>query len=243
MDPFTALQLLELGLEVSEQIRLHRAQIEQQEMDERIQELGAAISQTKAHLQEAITVVGEKIIEKIESDKFEQFQSRINNMEMLIQINNSKDLFSYALQLKESVDYARNRVSEGKHNWLAPYLTVLPLFALALKIQGGDTAKLDQQFANAIEDWKHQTLNLVTQSLLEVTDEIPWAHIQNVLNNSENSVAQLAEHCQGILTEFEVEEKEEDDSTFPMCPKGHGRTREWPGKEFRCWTCGWPDKG
>jgi uncharacterized protein with HEPN domain len=215
-------------------------------MDGRIQELSAAISQAQAHLQEAINVVGEKIIEKIESDKFEQFQSRIGNMEMLIQLNNTKELFSYALQLKESVDYARNRVNEGKYSWLIPYLTGLPLFALALRIQGEDTSKLDQQFANAVERWKQLTLDSVAENLFQVDVKIPWPLIHNVLNNTENSITELSEFCESKLVEYEddeesEEEEQEEDPGFPLCPRGHGRTKLWIDK-YRCYKCGWPAK-
>lgn len=228
---------------MSKEIRLHRDQLQNQEIDGRIQELGAAIAQTQAHLQEAINVIGEKIIEKIESDKFEQFQSRIGNMELLIRLNNTKELFSYALQFKESVDYARNRVNEGKYNWLIPYLAGLPLFALALRIQGEDTSKLDQQFANAIDVWRQRTLDNVSECLFQANIKLPWPLIQNVLNNTENCVAELSHFCESTLIESEdgeeSEEEQEHTTVFPLCPRGHGRTKLWIDK-YRCYECGWP---
>jgi DNA polymerase elongation subunit (family B) len=68
------------------------------------------IANSTSSLKEAISIGIDKIIDKIEQDKLEELISRINNIDLLLRIKRHEQLLPYILQLRESVDYAKNRL-------------------------------------------------------------------------------------------------------------------------------------
>ena len=184
------LKLISLGIGVARQaVALHQS-IENRERNEaqRKDALQEVIRGSTQSLKEAIDVSADRIIDKMEQDKLENLISRINNIDMLLRMNKPDEVLSYVLQLKETVDYARNRVDEGKEHWLMPYMTGVAMVAATFDYLGEVDHGTSKELEGLLQKAKERVLDDVTSALVKSGQSVPWDTVRGVLADEEGAV-------------------------------------------------------
>ena len=134
-----------------------------------------------------------QIIEKIERDKLEELISRIKNLDMLLKLGKTDQLLQYVLHVKESVDYAKNRLAEGKNYWLMPYITGLSLVTATFSYIGNEIPEETENLNQFIAKTKVYILDTVTKELVTTGKPIRWELVEDVLTDKEHSVEMFVE--------------------------------------------------
>lgn len=129
------------------------------------------------------------IIGKIEADKLEQLQSRIQNLGFVIRVGKVNDALTYILTVKESVDYAENRLREGKAEWLGATIIGRATIVAALshlKLEAAEEARALKQICIQA---RHQMLDQVVAYRLSRGQPLPWEQIHAFLDSRVDGAA------------------------------------------------------
>ncbi|NEX60052.1 hypothetical protein [Noviherbaspirillum galbum] len=131
------------------------------------------------------------IIAKIENDKLEELRSRIQSLGFLLKIEKKDEAFRYMLTLKESVDYALNRVNEGKTEWLSPCILGKSVFIATLEYcaVSADTERVE--LSRICKEAKHTLLNVIVPQILSNGGQVPWDQVEAFLVGTSNSLLEL----------------------------------------------------
>lgn len=154
------------------------------------QQLKELIETSNSSLKEAIYIGIDKVINKIEKDKLEELISRINNINLLFRIKRHEQLLPYVLQLRESVDYAKNRLSEGKQHWLMPYMIGLGMVCATFSYLGEQDFSASKELERLVYDTKKMVLDEVSKVLVKQGQDIPWDLVKRVLDNDAGAIDQ-----------------------------------------------------
>ena len=201
MDPFTVIALIEGGFALAQGVLqvLDNHQARQQGDASGTSERGAqaadlnalqralalSVDSAASYLAERIAEVALAIVSKLESDKLEELRSRISNTALVLRMERANDSLAYTLSLKESADYARNRVREGKIQWFGPWLTAEALFAALLSATPSSSANHASALAEVLRESRHRILDLTIPHLVNSNRPIPWDTVSLFLSGAE----------------------------------------------------------
>lgn len=156
-----------------------------------ILELRTLITSSTACLQEAIQFEADRIIQKLEQDKMEELMSRLNNLNMLLQLQEREQLFRYVMTVQESVDYAENRYKENKAHWFLPYITGKAMVVATLTYLRKKPVDPAQELQVMIEKTTRQILDEVARTLIHSGKTLPWDIVREVLEGQEGSLERI----------------------------------------------------
>jgi hypothetical protein len=191
MDPAT-LALLEVGFSVAG--KLFDFMDAPQAAEPRVRELEAFVSASVQQLDQSIRGGVFTIIEKIERDNLELLISRARNLSNLLDMERTDQALQYAMTVRESVDYARNRLDEGKEHWLGPYLAGNSIYLAALEAAGERHEREVASFGEFLTRTKVQVLDLVAPRILQSGGGLPWLDIAAFLNGGTEALPALLRH-------------------------------------------------
>jgi len=181
------LELISLGLDLADKvIGLCRGNDKLQE--DRLIDL---IGDSTESLKNAIQIGAEQVIYKIEQDKMEELISRLKNIDMLIRMKNQEHLLGYLLQVQESVDYAKNRLDEGKQQWFTPYLIGKSMVYAAFTYIGNESPQMRQELLQTLDDIKIKILDEISLTLIQNGRTIPWHVVKDFLDNKTGSLNEI----------------------------------------------------
>jgi hypothetical protein len=150
------------------------------------------------------------IIDKIESDKYEEFIARFSNLRSLIELDVDESvLWSSILPLQESKLYAKNRLNEGKLSWLVPYLSTLTLLCKVYQKLEKPSPELELELSNIADYIVFELFKTVVLFYTQRELEIPWRKLQSILSRDFETVDVLVCEMQKIL------KVEEDSEIYP----------------------------
>jgi len=168
------------------------------------------ISDSTESLKTAIQMGADQVIYKIEQDKLEELISRLNNMDMLIRMKNQDHLLAYLLQVQESVDYAKNRLNEGKEQWFTPYLIGKAMIYAAFTYIGNESPQIKQELLQTLEEAKIKILDEVSLTLIQNGRSIPWHIVKDVLDNKAGSLGEIVKLLPDKNAELEKPESQQE---------------------------------
>jgi hypothetical protein len=142
-------------------------------------------------LKNVIQMSANQVIHKIEQDKMEELISRLKNIDLLLRMKNRDNLLNYLLLVQESVDYAQNRVNEGKFQWATVYLVGKSMIYAAFTYLGNESPQIEQELLRGLEEAKFKILDEISAVFIQSGRAIPWQSIKNVLDNKTNSLNDL----------------------------------------------------
>lgn len=129
------------------------------------------------------------IIGKIEADKLEQLQSRIQNLGFVIRVGKVNDALTYILTVKESVDYAENRLREGKTEWLGATIIGRATIVAALSHLKLEAAAEASALKKICTQARHQMLDQLVAYRLSRSQPLPWEQIHAFLDSRVDGAA------------------------------------------------------
>lgn len=143
-----------------------------------------AASEIKLALSQSAT----QIIEKIESDNFELLASRIKILGDWIKIGDRTEILRYQFMLREVVDYAENRVAEGKIGWTGPLLLGKAAIYRALEICAVATETDKSELEALCTKSRYEMVDLGVRRCISQGEVIPWAKIEQFLAGRSRSL-------------------------------------------------------
>ncbi len=170
--------------------------------NERLSKVETFLKDSMEGMESSIDGAAQLIIDKIETDKLEQLLSRTRNLSMLVDLQKPDQALQYAMTLRESLDYARNRVQEDKPYWLGPYLGGYAIFLGGLEYCKSCPLSEVEEFRGIVEKTKIEILNIAAPLLLASGRILPWLEITSFLSNEisiiPSNVIDAFEHLEGI---------------------------------------------
>lgn len=135
------------------------------------------VRQSTEHLGEITIAARDAVIGKIEADKLEELHSRVQNLGFVIRLNKVNEAFGYLLTVKESVDYAENRLREGKGDWLSAVIIGKTTVVAALAHLQIDSASETAALAELCKRARHELLDQLAQQSFANRQPIPWDRV------------------------------------------------------------------
>jgi hypothetical protein len=135
------------------------------------------VRQSTEQLAEITKASRDAVIGKIEADKLEELHSRVQNLGFVIRLNKVNEAFGYLLTVKESVDYAENRLREGKGDWLSAVIIGKTTVVAALTHLQIDSASETAALVELCKRARHELLDQLAQQSFENRQSIPWDRV------------------------------------------------------------------
>jgi hypothetical protein len=155
----------------------------------------------------------QKIIDKLESDKFEELVSRYINLQKLIKMQvNQSVLWTAILPLQESLAYARNRIKEEKLQWFHIYMAGTMLLYRVYRFLEEETLFLESEIEESWEQARFSILKALISSSIERKVEVPWDKVRMILSSNIDDIEVVSSQALTTLQELMSESKslEED---------------------------------
>lgn len=126
-----------------------------------------------------------QIIDKIESDKLEALNSRINAIQIAIELEQTDSLSSLHMDLLELTDYARNRITEGKEHWVGAWVVGSATRILLLKMISNSPRSI-KILDREVQKFRFDLLDLHKNELL--SKNTPWAAIADFVKGENEEI-------------------------------------------------------
>jgi hypothetical protein len=136
-----------------------------------------------------------------EREGLELLVSRARNLSTIAEMDRPDQALQYAWTLRESVDYASNRLDEGKLSWLGPFLAGSSLFLAALRYAGEPAQEETARLRQAVLDARYRVLDQAVPRLVARAKPIPWPEIAAFLQGA---------GAEGLRALLQVDEGAED---------------------------------
>ncbi|HET7459710.1 MAG TPA: hypothetical protein VFJ82_00625 [Longimicrobium sp.] len=149
------------------------------------------LESSAARVESAISEGVRAIIDKIEMDRLEELRIRTKILTQLLVMQRPDTVLVYALQLRESVHYAENRLREDKLKWLGPYLLGYSIFVAALSLTGERSSVEFDEFRTAVRRAKTDLLDQAIPRLLRDGQQIPWLDVVAFISEGSDSLVPL----------------------------------------------------
>lgn len=152
--------------------------------DEIQRQLSTATREIKA----AIGASANSIIEKLESDKHEELISKIQNIALVIRINDRGEILHSLMDMRISLDYAENRVAEGKIQWQPALIMGKAAEYAALSVCLSDTIIEKTELHKILSQAKYSFLDVAVPSLLSNKCKMNWGRLAEFVNSNNHGV-------------------------------------------------------
>lgn len=169
----------------------------------------SAIKDATLSLERSISAEGDRVINKIESDQQEKLVSIVKLANFYLEIEDYENAVRLSPDLILLSDYSRNRVQEGKMQWLSPWIISQSTW-ITLMSFGSPSEKVKIAVDAKFKDFRLDLLDLLGVEL--VTQKIcSWIDISEFVNNQGNKIIpkliNAAQTKYTIPTEISVEEE------------------------------------
>jgi hypothetical protein len=194
MDPAT-LALIETGFSIAGKfLDRFTGTPPAEDPGKRVHELDQFVKTSVAELDQSITSGISTVINKIETDNLEFLLSRARNLSALLDVGRFDQALQYAMTLRESVDYARNRLEEEKVHWLGPYLAGSGIYFAAVDAAGASREADVLAFRKHLDQIKIEVLDHVVPRMIEANVKVPWTAIAHFTLGTTDQLADLLRH-------------------------------------------------
>lgn len=149
------------------------------------EKLEQLILQNSENIQRTISYQLSGFIDKLESDKLEELVSRIKGLSFAVKLKKTELIIQYSLTLNESVEYAANRLKEGKKQWLGPFLAGRSMFIAALGYSGAASSEEIAQFESLFSDVRLQLLEDIRPYIFKSGEKINWKSLALFIDGSD----------------------------------------------------------
>lgn len=132
-----------------------------------------------------------RIINKIEKDRMEDLISRIKSLSFSLKIGNQQTILNYLIHVNESVDYAKNRLGEGKKEWLLPFIAGQSVLITTYGLLEHNTSGLNNEMNRILNKLRHEIIDQYVKILVKKNRGIPWMEIHKILTNKPSNTDYL----------------------------------------------------
>ncbi|WP_157130433.1 hypothetical protein [Burkholderia pseudomallei] len=153
------------------------------------EKLASAVDDVAKRLETAVQSIVGNVVDKIERDQLELLTAQAKSVHFAIEFENDGMLGPAVTRIMELIAYAKNRIAEGKQEWLGPWLMAESIRIVALRrLASSEKAKaLVQSEAHA---FRLSILDYSGQSLLS-KGKVPWMKVAEFVQGTNEDIVQL----------------------------------------------------
>jgi len=151
--------------------------------------LALAVDDVAKRLESAVKSIVGNIIEKLEHDELEMLTAQIRTVHLALQMDNAAMLGAAMPRIMELIAYAKNRITEGKREWVGPWLMAESIRIIALEhLATSDSGRAAVK--NEASTFRLNILDFSGQALVK-TGNVPWVKISEFVQGTNEDVVQL----------------------------------------------------
>ncbi|MFM0158221.1 hypothetical protein PQQ99_37815 [Paraburkholderia sediminicola] len=136
-------------------------------------------------------IVG-KVIQKLEQEQLEKLAAQVRTVKLGLEFGNEGILTTSLVHITEQIEYAKNRLVEGKREWLGPWLIAESVRIAGLRaVSGGD--KASTVLNREALAFRLNILDYARDSLLK-SSRSPWLKIAEFVEGRNEDVLMLVEN-------------------------------------------------
>lgn len=148
------------------------------------EEILSSLEKISNQIQQAKNQIIFEIIDKIESENLERLISRVNSIQLVIELDQKESISVLYTQLMESNDYAKNRILEGKKHWVGAWIIGSATKLMLLKLMS-ESKKTQNVLAREANKFRIDILDFYKNNLF--LKDTPWIEISEfVKGDNEN---------------------------------------------------------
>ncbi len=189
---FFRLEAMTIGLEFAETAVIMIAGKSKESKIVETSELEYLISSSIRSIRESISIGMDGIMEENELKKMEELVSTVENMDALLAAGRTEILLPRVLQLREAVDYAENRLNEGKPEWFAPCIIGEAVIAATVAKAGRADRSVTTPLKQLQEKGRTMILDEIAKSLVRSDLPIPWNAVKRFLDGDTTALKEIA---------------------------------------------------
>lgn len=133
--------------------------------------------------------VATKVSRKLEADQLEKLTSQIKAIKFALEFNDKDMLRLTLVRIIDQLEYAKNRISEGKFEWLSPWMMAESIRIVSLRKIAIDNNALDVVYKEALA-FRISILNF-TGSFVVKTNNSPWLKISEFVEGKNEDILKL----------------------------------------------------
>lgn len=130
-----------------------------------------------------------RVSKKLESDRLEDLAAQVKSLKLAIELDNQSMLGSSLASISVQIEYAKNRLAEGKMEWLGAWMMAESIRLAGLnKIANGSNA-----IALVHKEAQHFRINILefTRELIIKPNQTPWVEIAQFIEGKNETVLAL----------------------------------------------------
>lgn len=133
-------------------------------------------------------IVG-KVSEKLERDELERLASQIKGLKLALEFGDKGMLSATLARIMEQIDYAKNRIAEGKIEWLGPWVIAESIRIVALH-EVAESTKAHELVKRLAHDFRIDVLDY-TRDYLMRSGKAPWVKISEFVEGKNEDLMSL----------------------------------------------------
>jgi hypothetical protein len=168
--------------------------------------LARAVDDVAKKLEGAIQSIVGNIVEKIERDQLELLTAQVKSVHFALEFENDGMLGPAVSRIMELIAYAKNRIAEGKQEWLGPWLMAESVRIIALR----RLASSERALALVQSEAHTFRLNILDYSGKSLVSKgnVPWVKIAEFVEGKNEDVVLLISRSAQLDP---LEEREQED--------------------------------
>jgi len=180
-----------------------------------------AINDVYLRLDDAVKNIVDQISDKIEQEQLEQLTSLVKSVHFAMEFGDKAMLLQTVGHIITQIEYAKNRIHEGKSEWLGPWLMAESIRIVALREISTNQKALDA-VARAAYAFRLNILDFAGSYLLQ-SRHIPWVKISEFVEGKNEDVILLISTASSQLEDDPEAVSEQRSGVFA---KGDGTRSE-----------------
>jgi hypothetical protein len=151
--------------------------------------LVAAIDDVARKLEGVVQDIVGQLTDKLERDQLEKLTAQVKGVHFALEFGDSGMLGPALGRIMEQIEYAKNRIGEGKREWLGPWLMAESIRIVALR-QLAQTDKALEMIDSEAQTFRLNILDFAGEYLLG-SRNMPWLKISEFVEGRNEDVIGL----------------------------------------------------
>ncbi len=148
-----------------------------------------AVREIASQLDIAVSEIVKEVTKKIEKDQWEKLVAQVKGVQLALDLENTEMLQQAVGRITEQIEYAKNRLSENKIEWLGPWLMAESIRLVAIG-QIATTDRAAQLLERETRNFRISILDLGAQYLLSLSS-VPWLKIAEFVDGRSEDILRL----------------------------------------------------
>jgi len=179
--------------------------------------LASAVDDVAKKLESAVQSIVGNIIDKLERDQLELLTAQVKSVHFALEFESDGMLGPAVSRIMELIAYAKNRILEGKLEWLGPWLMAESIRIIALRRMASSEKALSLVQSEA-RAFRLSILDYSGQSLIK-NGNTPWVKIAEFVQGTNEDVVRLLSQSAELEASTQREREASGSGAVTQTPK------------------------